>query len=621
MHLTHNQFRVANALSDEPMLTQREIAERTGVSLATVNAAYRDCLEHGLVDDGRVTPKGMAALKPYEVDNAVILAAGTSSRFAPISYERPKGLLKVRGEVLIERQIEQLKAAGIHDIVLVVGYKKESFFYLEDKYGVRLVINRDFAERNNSYSLALVRAILSNTYICSSDNYFEENPFERRVWKAYYAAEFAEGPTEEWCLEIGPRSRIIGAQHGGEGAWYMIGHAYFDRAFSERFGRILSQECDLPQNRGKLWEELFVEHVDELDMLVRRYERPIIHEFDALDDLRTFDPLFLENLDSAIFDNITAVLGCEKSEIRDVYPLKQGLTNLSCHFTTNEGEWVYRHPGVGTEMLVNRAAELEALGTAKLLGLDSTFVFGNAKRGWKISRFVPHCRSLDVHDDAQLKSAMEMARKLHESGATVARRFSFYTEGKSYEQSLRERGGIDVADYGEMERQATELARFLDEERAHGGHEGCSEDDARCTCDYPDDEVLCHNDFFSLNFLVAQDGHVDLIDWEYAGMSDYASDFGTFCVCDQLTEDEMRRALGHYFGRTPTEAEWRHNLAFVGLAGWCWYTWALLKEAEGGDAGEWSLIYYRYSKTYLKRALDLYRAAEEETARQAAEAE
>ena len=41
------------------------------------------------------------------------MAAGLSSRFAPISYEKPKGLLKVRGEVLIERQIEQLKAAGI----------------------------------------------------------------------------------------------------------------------------------------------------------------------------------------------------------------------------------------------------------------------------------------------------------------------------------------------------------------------------------------------------------------------------------------------------------------------------------------------------------------------------
>ena len=37
--------------------------------------------------------------------NAIIMAAGTSSRFVPLSVERPKGLLEVKGEVLIERQI------------------------------------------------------------------------------------------------------------------------------------------------------------------------------------------------------------------------------------------------------------------------------------------------------------------------------------------------------------------------------------------------------------------------------------------------------------------------------------------------------------------------------------
>ena len=62
--------------------------------------------------------------------NAVIMAAGTASRFAPLSYERPKGLLEVKGEVLIERQIRQLKEAGVDDITVVVGYKAEMFEYL-----------------------------------------------------------------------------------------------------------------------------------------------------------------------------------------------------------------------------------------------------------------------------------------------------------------------------------------------------------------------------------------------------------------------------------------------------------------------------------------------------------
>ena len=69
------------------------------------------------------------------------MAAGTASRFAPLSYERPKGLLRVKGDILIERQIRQLKEAGISDIVVVVGYMAEKFTYLKDLYDVRIVQN------------------------------------------------------------------------------------------------------------------------------------------------------------------------------------------------------------------------------------------------------------------------------------------------------------------------------------------------------------------------------------------------------------------------------------------------------------------------------------------------
>ena len=68
-----------------------------------------------------------------KVDNAVILAAGTASRFAPLSYERPKALAEVKGEVLIERQIRQLHEAGINEVYVVTGYKAELFQYLEEK--------------------------------------------------------------------------------------------------------------------------------------------------------------------------------------------------------------------------------------------------------------------------------------------------------------------------------------------------------------------------------------------------------------------------------------------------------------------------------------------------------
>ena len=86
----------------------------------------------------------------YNVDNAIIMAAGVSSRFAPLSYEKPKALITVNGEVLIERQIRQLREVGINEIVVVVGYKKEQFYYLKEKFGVIIVENPEYNTRNNN---------------------------------------------------------------------------------------------------------------------------------------------------------------------------------------------------------------------------------------------------------------------------------------------------------------------------------------------------------------------------------------------------------------------------------------------------------------------------------------
>ena len=111
--LDKKSFQVLAALLAAPGASQREISAAKDLSIGSVNAAYKALIAEGLISEGKVTNAGISALEPYKVDNAVIMAAGLSSRFAPISYEKPKGLLKVRGEVLIERQIEQLKAAGV----------------------------------------------------------------------------------------------------------------------------------------------------------------------------------------------------------------------------------------------------------------------------------------------------------------------------------------------------------------------------------------------------------------------------------------------------------------------------------------------------------------------------
>jgi CTP:phosphocholine cytidylyltransferase-like protein len=184
----------------------------------------------------------------YQVHNAIIMAAGASSRFAPLSVEYPKALIEVRGEVLIERQIKQLQQAGIQDIYVVVGYMGQCFDYLQEKLGVHIVKNDAYLYRNNNSSIYAVKDIIKNSYICSADNYFTQNPFTDTVEESYYAAVYADGETAEWCMQEDQNGYITDVQVGGRGSWYMLGHVFWSEEFSRKFIDILLAEYDLPES-------------------------------------------------------------------------------------------------------------------------------------------------------------------------------------------------------------------------------------------------------------------------------------------------------------------------------------------------------------------------------------
>ena len=265
----------------------------------------------------------------YPVDNAVIMAAGTSSRFAPLSYERPKALIEVRGEVLIERQIRQLRQAGIGEIAVVTGYKAEQFAYLKDKLGVQLIHNPDYLTRNNNSSIRAARSLIRNTYVCSSDNYFTANPFEPVVEDAYYAAVYARGETKEWCMTEDDRGYIDSVTVGGRDAWYMLGHTFWSEPFSRRFLDILDRIYDLPGTAGLLWESIFMAHLDELKMRIRRYGADEIFEFDTLDELRAFDSSYIADTRSPILREVAQRLGVPEAEITDVCAFKAADTQAA----------------------------------------------------------------------------------------------------------------------------------------------------------------------------------------------------------------------------------------------------------------------------------------------------
>ena len=275
-----------------------------------------------------------------KVDNAIIMAAGTASRFAPLSYERPKALIEVKGEVLIERQIKQLQEAGIKEIIIVTGYKAEQFDYLKDKYGIELIHNPDYLTRNNNASIYVVKDYLKNSYICSSDNYFSKNPFESDVSQAYYAAVYSKGATAEWCMTEDEDGYINSVKIGGHDTWYMLGHVFWDEKFSKKFIDILEKIYDLPESADMLWEKIFIAHLSELKMKIRKYSDDDIFEFDTLNELRKFDPSYIKDTRSEILKRICKSNEWKEENIKNENAFKTS-DNAAAGFTFNYADKSY----------------------------------------------------------------------------------------------------------------------------------------------------------------------------------------------------------------------------------------------------------------------------------------
>jgi len=90
---------------------------------------------------------------------AIILAAGRGRRLEPMGWTRPKCLLDVAGQTLLDRTLASLVPHGLTDVTLVVGYKRELVEQAVGSHAVtaRFVVNEQYATTNTARSLWLAR--------------------------------------------------------------------------------------------------------------------------------------------------------------------------------------------------------------------------------------------------------------------------------------------------------------------------------------------------------------------------------------------------------------------------------------------------------------------------------
>lgn len=577
--------RMLREIKDAPELTQRDLALKLNISLGSTNKYIHELEERHFLEVSdnsyRITGEGAAFLQNYRVDNAVIIAAGFGSRFVPLTYETPKGLLEVFGERMIERQIKQLHEAGIFDITIVVGYLKEKFEYLIDKYNVKLLYNPEYSNKNTLATLWHVRHLFQNTYILSSDNWIRENIFHAYEPCPWYSGVYMKGNTSEWCLTTDKKGRITRVTVGGADSYVMYGPVYFDRDFSARFVPLLEKYYNSPGTENNYWEQVLIENLKTLPIYINPQPDSIVYEFENLEELRLFDTRYQNHSDNEALEQIARIFSIEESEIVNIKCLKAGMTNKSFLFSIGKDSYIFRIPGPGSDLLINRRQEKQVYDAIAPLELSDQILYFDGATGYKISRFYEDSRNCDADNWEDVEACMKALRGFHLCGLTVDHEFSLRERIDFYENLCMKPYCIRFEDYREVRGLMDELLELIDRMNPP--------------------KVLSHIDSVQSNFLMLPDHTIKLIDWEYAGMCDCLVDIAMFAIYSYYSEEQLDRLIQCYFGRGASRGEILRIYSYTALGGFLWALWAEYKSSLGEEFGDYNIKMYRYAKDYYKK--------------------
>jgi len=107
------------------------------------------------------------------IDTAVILAGGLGKRLRPFSFVIPKPLMPVGEVALIEKQLAQLKIAGVRRVFIATNYKSEfleRFLGSRENDGIEIIFSKEEIELGTAGPLTLIKEkILSPFLVMNGD--------------------------------------------------------------------------------------------------------------------------------------------------------------------------------------------------------------------------------------------------------------------------------------------------------------------------------------------------------------------------------------------------------------------------------------------------------------------
>jgi thiamine kinase-like enzyme len=239
--------------------------------------------------------------------------------------------------------------------------------------------------------------------------------------------------------------------------------------------------------------------------------------------------------DPALLGVIAAVPEWAGLEL-EVTPITLGITNRNFRVDIGGESFVVRLSGRDTELLgIDRSAEYEAASAAAAASVaPEVFAFLPEHRAL-ITRFIvaDPLPEADLERADILEAVVTSIKAIH-AIPRIPSRFDPFRVVREYRLTAESRGVPIPPAYQDALVKADEIELAF---RAS-----------------PIPACACHNDLLNANFLM-RDGHVFIVDYEYAGMGDPFFDLGNLSINNGMSEDAQRMLLERYFGReTPANA-------------------------------------------------------------------
>ena len=571
--MNKQEMDILSSLFMEPFVNQRILSELTGHSLGIVNKSIKSLIEQEYLDDKiSLTSKAKLEFKKKAPKNAIILAAGFGMRMVPINFETPKALLEINGEPLIERIIKQLQEVGIKDITIVVGFLKERFEYLIDEYDVELIVNEEYAIKNNLHSIYLASDKIHNTYIIPGDIWCSCNPFRKNeLYSWYMVSDIVDNESD---VRVNRKMELVTVpkQSGGNS---MIGISYLTGEPADIIRERIKEFALNKRYDGAFWEETLYEK-DRMIVQARVVHATNVVEINTYEQLRELDE-DSNHLKSDAIEVISTVFKIKPSDIVNITILKKGMTNRSFLFTCENKKYIMRIPGEGTDQLINRKEEAQVYEKLEGRNICDDVKYINSENGYKITEFLEGSRVCDADNIEDITVCMKKLKEFHELKLTVDHEFDIFKQIDFYEHLWNGQNSI-YKDYQKTKEHILELKSYIEKNI--------------------EEECLTHIDAVPDNFLFTADGDVRLIDWEYAGMQDPHVDIAMFCIYALYNRQQVDRLINIYFEGQCNEKIRLKIYCYIAVCGLLWSNWCEYKRSLGVEFGEYSLRQYRYAKDY-----------------------